>query len=421
MHIAIIAFGSRGDVQPYIALGLGLQQAGHQVRIVTHENFGTLVQSHGLEFRQVRGNVQEVSESKEMRELIARGNFFAISARMATESKRAAVQWAEDGLAASQGIDLLIAGMGGMFSALGLGEKLGIPLLQAHLLPMTPTSAFPSLLLPASVSRLGGWFNKLSHQFTRQMIWQMSRAADTLARKQVLGLVPAPFLGPYQARQLYRYPVLYGFSPSVIPKPPDWQENTHVTGYWFLDSAPGWTPPPELVAFLENGTPPVYIGFGSMGSRKPEETTALVLGALAQTGQRGILLSGWDGLRRDQLPDSVFMLDSIPHSWLFPRVAAVIHHGGAGTTAAGLRAGVPAIVTPFFGDQPFWGQRVADAGVGTAPIPRKHLTVDNLAAAIKTVTSDAAMRERAARLGEKIRAENGVAHAVEIIQAAVGR
>ncbi len=167
--------------------------------------------------------------------------------------------------------------------------------------------------------------------------------------------------------------------------------------------------------FLDSGTPPVYIGFGSMGSRKPKETADLVLEALDRTGQRGILSSGWGGLSQENLPDTVHMVDLVPHSWLFPRVAAVVHHGGAGTTAAGLRAGVPSIVIPFFGDQLFWGQRVEKLGVGTAPIPRKQLTVEKLAAAIHRAVTDPLMRQQAAHLGARIQTEDGIANAVAVI------
>jgi sterol 3beta-glucosyltransferase len=170
------------------------------------------------------------------------------------------------------------------------------------------------------------------------------------------------------------------------------------------------------MAFLQNGSKPIYIGFGSMGSRKPEETADLVLRALAQTQQRAILLSGWGGLSRSNLPDSVFMVNSIPHAWLFPRMAAVVHHGGAGTTAASLRAGVPSIVIPFFGDQPFWGQRVAALGVGPTPIPRQKLTSEKLAKAIEQALTDQTMRQRAANLGAQIRAEDGIANAVAAVQ-----
>lgn len=416
MRIAIIALGTRGDVQPYIALGKGLKEAGHVVRLVTHQNFELLVNSHGLEFWPVKGNVQDVVESEEMRELLEKGKFIAIMLRTAKEAQRAAIQWAKDGLAACQGMDLLLAGIGGLYIGLSLAEKTGLPFLQAYLVPFTPTKAFPSVLLPQSLSRLGSSFNRLSHHLTRQIIWQGFRSADRLARQQMLGLPAAPFWGPYNAKRLHHYPILYGFSPSVIPKPSDWNNNTDVTGYWFLDSASDWIPSSALMEFLQGGSPPVYIGFGSMGNRKPEETADLVLQALARTQQRAILLSGWGGLRKSNLPDTVCLVDSIPHSWLFPLVTAVVHHGGAGTTAAGLRAGVPSIVIPFFGDQFFWGQRVAELGVGPEPIPRKQLTVERLAQAIQKALTDQKMRQRAVNLGMKIQAEEGILSAVAVVQ-----
>jgi sterol 3beta-glucosyltransferase len=415
MRIAIIAMGTRGDVQPYIALGKGLKAAGHFVRLITHENFETLVTSHRLNFGSVKGNVQEVLESPKMLKLLERGNFLAINAHTGKMVKDIAIDWARDGLAACQGMDLIIAGVGGLYLAISLAEKLNIPLLQAYIFPFTPTKAFPAILLPQSISRLGGTVNWLSHHLFRQVMWQGFRKADQLARQQVLNLPPAPFWGSYDSPILHEHPTLYGFSPSVIPQPADWY-NTQVTGYWFLDEAVDWTPPAALTNFLGSGAPPVYIGFGSMGSRKPAETTDLVLKSLARTGQRAILQSGWGGLKKTNLPETVFMVDSISHSWLFPRMAAVVHHGGAGTTAAGMRAGVPSIVIPFFGDQLFWGQRVEALGVGTAPIPRKKLTVELLAQAIDRAVTDQVMHQRAANLGAKIQTEDGIANAVRAIE-----
>lgn len=415
MQILVIALGSRGDVQPYIALAKGLQQAGHTVRLLANENFKGLIVEHGLDFWPARGNPQEVAESKEMRELLEKGNFIAITKLTAKAARKAALEWGEDGLAAAQGMDLIVAGMGGIFLGIALAEKLKIAFLQAYLVPFTPTKAFPSVLLPASFSKLGGAFNHLSHHLTRQIIWQGFRAADQAMRQEVLGLPTAGLGGPYQSPSLNHTPILYGFSPSVIPKPVDWGENIHVTGYWFLDSAADWSPPADLTTFLEAGSPPIYIGFGSMVSRKPEETATLVLQAVAKSGQRAILLSGWGGLSKTDLPDTVFMVDSIPHSWLFRHVAAVVHHGGAGTTAAALRAGIPSTIIPFFADQPFWGQRIAALGVGSAPIPRKQLTVDRLAQAIEQLLTDPSMRQQAAQLGNKIQAEDGIAAAVEVV------
>jgi sterol 3beta-glucosyltransferase len=247
-------------------------------------------------------------------------------------------------------------------------------------------------------------------------MWHSFRRADQVARQRVLDLPPAPFWGPYNAAPIRQTPVLYGYSPAVLPRPADWDESTHVTGYWFLNPEGAWTPPPALVEFLQAGPPPVYVGFGSMSHREPEETAQLVLQALAQTHQRAILLSGWSGLQGLEAPDSVFTIDAIPHAWLFPRVAAVVHHGGAGTTAAGLRAGVPSVVIPFFGDQTFWGQRIAQLGVGPAPIPRQKLTVERLAQAIGQAANDREMRQHASSLGSTIRAEDGIARAVAIMQ-----
>jgi sterol 3beta-glucosyltransferase len=201
-----------------------------------------------------------------------------------------------------------------------------------------------------------------------------------------------------------------------LPQPLDWSKNNHVTGYWYLDDQSNWQPPAALLDFLASGPPPVYVGFGSMQTRNPEEMTAKVLQALAKAKQRGILVSGWGGISQTALPDEVFKIDAVPHDWLFPQLAAVVHHGGAGTMAASLRAGIPSVMIPFFGDQPFWGRRYHTLGIIPKPIPQKQLTVERLAAAIKNVTSDEAIRPRVAALSARICAEDGVARAVEILQ-----
>jgi len=208
MRIAIIAPGSRGDVQPYIALGKGLEKAGHVVRLVTHQNFEVLVNSHGLGFWPVEGNVKDIAQSKEMRELLEKGNFLAIMSQMAKEAQRGAIHLAEGGLAACRGMDLVLAGIGGLFVGLSLAEKLGLPFLQAYYIPFTPTQAFPSFLFPKLPSWFGGSLNRLSHHLTRQIMWQGFRSADKLARQKVLGLPAAPFWGLYNADCARHYPIL---------------------------------------------------------------------------------------------------------------------------------------------------------------------------------------------------------------------
>jgi UDP:flavonoid glycosyltransferase YjiC (YdhE family) len=227
-------------------------------------------------------------------------------------------------------------------------------------------------------------------------------------------------LSTYTAARFYRAlrstPMLGMYSPSIIPHPADWPDRVHVTGYLFLDAQPDWQPSPELEAFLEAGAPPVYIGFGSMAGRNPEQLARLIIEALAKSSQRGLLLTGWGGLHPELATDSVFVTDSVPHSWLFPRMAAVVHHGGAGTTAEGLRAGVPTVIVPFVFDQPFWGTRIKALGLGPDPIPQKDLTADRLAHAIRIAVTDPGMKQRACSCGEAIRAEDGIGNAVKIIR-----
>jgi UDP:flavonoid glycosyltransferase YjiC (YdhE family) len=234
-------------------------------------------------------------------------------------------------------------------------------------------------------------------------------------REQTLGLPPYSFGGPLSRWKRRRPPYFYGFSPTVVPRAREWGAEVHVTGYWFRETNADWRPPADLADFLDAGPPPVFVGFGSMTGRDSQATTELVVSALARCRRRGVLLGGWGGLGAGALPDDVFRLDAAPFEWLFPRMSVVVHHGGAGTTAAGLRAGVPNVVVPFFGDQHFWGWRIQKLGAGPKPIPHSRLSADRLARALRRSLGDDEMRSRAARVGERIRREDGVAAAVEAI------
>ena len=202
----------------------------------------------------------------------------------------------------------------------------------------------------------------------------------------------------------------------VFPRPNDWSEYVYNTGYWFLDEEVDWNPSSDLLDFMQRGTPPIYVGFGSLGeSSQAVQTTELVIEALKRSGQRGILATGWSGMSKvDSIPEEFFILESAPHSWLFPRMAAVVHHGGAGTTAAGLRAGIPSIIIPHSNDQFAWGRRVFELGVGSRPIPRRKLMAEKLAEAIKFVSAKE-IKDAAKDLGLKIQSENGAETAAKII------
>ncbi len=321
----------------------------------------------------------------------------------------------EDFVRLGDGTDALICSLVALASW-QVAARRRIPCFAALLQPVTPTRDFPAIGLPAGL-RLGGAFNIATHRMARQMFWLPFRRRMNRWRQERLGLPPLPVRGPFELMSRYPVHTLYGFSEHVVRRPRDWSEHTHVTGYWFLDAPTDWTPPPALEDFLAAGDPPVYIGFGSMTPRHAERLTAIALEALDRTGQRGILLGGWGGFGEGALPSSVLRVEDVPHSWLFPRMRAVVGHGGAGTTAASLRAGVPTVVLPLFGDQLYWANRVYRLGVGPRPIRRARLTGARLAHRINTAVEDSRMRARASELGALIRAEDGVAMAVEIIAA----
>jgi sterol 3beta-glucosyltransferase len=413
MRVTIIASGSRGDVQPHVALAVGLKKAGHYVRVFTSEDFHDLVTDHDLEFLDIGGSMEAAARS--MQDLLDQGNFLKIIASMKQAAEHHILEAIRRGIDACSGSDLIVSGLGGLFIADSLAEKLGIPFVPAHLYPFAPTRDFPGVLTSVPQTPITSWANRLSHRVTQQMMWQMVRSSVNKARAEVLGMKRAPLWGPFASMEKQQLPVVYGYSPQVLPIPSDWHSNAHVTGYWFLSPPADWKPPSELLDFLADGPPPVYVGFGSMISRKSEDAADLVLEALEQTGQRGVLASGWGGLTKSELPPSVFMVKSIPHSWLLPQMRAVVHHGGAGTTAAGLSAGVPSILVPFMGDQGFWGRRIYDLGVGPKPIPRRRLTAAKLAQAIRIAVTDGTIQDTAARLGKRIREENGVASAVDVL------
>ncbi len=412
--IAIVGAGSRGDVQPYIALGKGLKAAGHEVRFLATDDFEDLVNDSGLTFLSTGGSLEAMLQGDEWRSKVEGGKFLVLLRQMTAETKRRAHEASGYLPGYLAGADVLIAGLPGLGGPFTVAESMGIPIIQAYLYPITPTNEFSSPLTPPLPLPMA--FNGLSIWATRQMIWQSTRSADVVTRQE-LGLPKGSFFGPFQSLAEQGTPTLYGYSEQVIPRPANWDASLHITGYWFLDPQDDWQPDAALTDFLAAGEPPVYIGFGSMGNRNPEEVTQMALEALAMSGQRGVLASGWGGMSQADVPDSVHMITAAPHSWLFPQMAAVVYHGGVGTTAAGLRAGVPSVIVPFFGDQPFWARRVVELGVGPDPVLRKHLTAERLADRIRVAVTDATMRRRAADIGQAIRAEDGVGDAVAIIQA----
>lgn len=416
MKITLLTIGSRGDVQPFIALGLGLKAAGHTVTVATHSPYESFVRGFGLGFAPLAGDPRAMLEGEGGLAWLETGrNPLAMLNRMRDLAQPLVRQIAADSFAACADAEALIFSTLGFFPAIGMLDALKIPAMGAYLQPLHPSAEFPAIVFPD----LGpAPYNRLTHAAQMELTWLLFRGMLNGMRAEVAGL--PPITQSFRHTIHTPFPVVYGYSPRVLPKPADWGPDKQVVGYWFLDTQAGWTPPADLLDFLADGPPPVYIGFGSMANRDPARMTEVALEALRRSGQRGLLLTGWGGITGADLPDTVYRIESAPHEWLFPQMAAVVHHGGAGTTAAGLRAGVPSILIPHFADQPFWGRRVAALGVGPRAIGRRALTAEALAGAIRRAVGDAGMRARAADLGRAIRTEDGVGAAVRAFEAVIG-
>lgn len=414
MRITILTYGSRGDVQPYAALGVGLMRAGHTVTLAAPGPFESFVTGLGLGFALLAGDPAELSRGLVDR---AGSSPAKIVTTIAGYVIPIALEVFDQMRTACADADLIIHSFLTATGGHQLAREKGIPDIFAQLYPMfIPTSTQPNLLAPTLPdSPFTTAYNRLTHTFYNHVFWQFNRVAyDWLRRRQPD--LPAEIVWPFAAYYPHRPPTLFGFSPQVIAPAPEWGPDVHVTGFWFLDED-DWQPPAELVAFIDAGPPPVYIGFGSVVSAGMTQIAEVARAAAQKAGVRVVLLSGWGGLHNKG--DNLLVIDSAPHRWLFPRMAAVVHHGGVGTTAAGLRAGVPSILVPFTSDQPFWGRTVERLGVGPQPIPRPLLDADRLAYALRIATTHAPIRDRAADLGAKIRAEDGVGQAVRVIEGVV--
>ena len=413
MNITFLCLGSRGDVQPYIALGQGLQRSGHHVRIATHQIFQPLVTHYGLEFRLVEGNPQELLQGDAAKQVLKSGGNIIKMARKFREAGAPILrQMLDSSLTALQGSDALIYGILG-FSAYHLAQLWNIPAIAMPLQPITRTTRYQATGFP-SLPYLPG-YNRLSWLIAEEIFIHMIADPVSKWRDSTLPLPPLSSRAQYQQMLQLRHPIIYGISPTVLPRPKDYPPFHRLAGYWFLEEAEGWQPPAGLQAFLTQGPKPVYIGFGSMDAGESQQTTASVLAALKNTGQRAVLLRGWGGIHAEDLPSTAYLIDSVPHSWLFPQMAAIVHHGGAGTTAAAFRAGVPQLLLPHFADQPLWAQRVSALKAGPPPLYMNNLTPQKLTAALLQTTTNPAYQQNARALGQLIRQEDGVTTAVSWI------
>ncbi|MFJ8106834.1 glycosyltransferase [Streptomyces sp. NPDC096132] len=404
--VVIFAGGSRGDVQPCLALGRALVRRGDTVRVLASDRYQPLIAEAGLDLHTLPVDPAEIIESAEGQELLAgRRNPVAFIRGMDRVMRPRIMPMLEATRTGAQGADLVLAPT---FSFLGvhLSQYLQVPHAVIHFQPSQPTKAFPHPMAPAA-RMLGGLGNRLSFGAVDLGSWMVCRGFVNAWRRESLGLPELSLSAPF--RQVRHAPVLCAFSPTVVTRPADWGPNVHVTGFWHHDRRL-WKPPRRLLAFLADGPPPVYVGFGSMQTGDPAATDTVVRTALRRANLRGVLPG--DPATSE---DDILVVGDTPHDWLFPRTAAVVHHGGAGTTASALRAGRPSLVCPFFGDQPYWAARVHELGAGPPPLPARDLTVPALAQRLHALTRHAPYAEAARRLGRALEAEAGADRARRVL------
>jgi sterol 3beta-glucosyltransferase len=401
MKLTAVTFGTEGDTRPIAELCRALKDAGHDVTLLAGAQ--TLRRAEEL-------NVPHATLAGDMRgallaiAAVASGKTSpnALPQALARVANENATAWMQEMLRVACGSDALIcAGLAG-FAGLSVGEKLGIPVIGAGMFPLTPTAEFPPPFLPPR--KTPRWLNRLSHRLVVQLLWRAFRKATNEARGTVLAL-------PSRRKPWTSQPMLYGISPSLLPKPADWPSNAYICGQW-LRPVQNWDPPRSLRDFLAAGDAPVYIGFGSMVGFDRNALLDPIVAAVA--GRRALFYPGWSGTQGLQPPNNFFVVDDTPHDWLFPRTSLIIHHGGSGTTHSAARSGIPSIVLPFGGDQPFWAERLRRLGVAPDYTSVRQINTTFLARSIDMAGSTE-MRDRASRLGETMRTEDGLTSGIKTI------
>ena len=409
MRITMMAIGSTGDVRPFIILGKELTRRGHQVTIAAFSRFAVSVKENNLSFFPVNGDAEAFMESIMQPDT----NGISYIPRFEKEIRQTVPSLIRDFEESCREAEALVCNFfGTVFYS--IAEKYGIPCIQTYYFPMDPTPDMP--ISSFRHQNMGRWINKATYRVGYLLIGTVEKRYLSLWRSENNLTVRKPRTYPDYRIGNHTVPVIYALSSHLIHRPPEWPDYIHMSGFWFEEALPaGWVPPADLEAFLSEGDPPLYIGFGSMSGRKMNRLFAVILRALHATGIRAVISTGWQN-NSFSSTRQVFFTGYIPHDWLFPRVRAVIHHGGCGTTAAGLRFGRPTLIIPFAGDQPFWGYHVYHAGCGPKPIPLSDLSVAKLTKSILNLVNQRKYQENAARVARLLASENGTKNAADIIE-----
>lgn len=411
MNITILTYGSRGDVQPFLPLSLGLMNRGHKITLAAPSRFKNLVEEHKINFVPLAGDPEDLS-----RKLNDVGfNFIKQMQALTNHAIEIGADIFRQTEIACQDADLIIHTFAHAIGAHSLAREKNIPDIHIQTFPMfTPTGDYPNITMLNFQNR---FLNRLTHIFSAKTFFLSAKLGFEYVRRKA-GLPKRKLLFPFDENPpRFRTPILCAWSPTFLPPSSDFASRVHVTGYYFFPLNDSYSPSPELDSFLKSGKPPVCISFGSMVNKDAQRIDEIVRESLKQTNNRGIILSGWGSVKHESTNELLY-IESAPHDWLLPKCKMVIHHGGAGTTSAGLRAGIPTIVIPFTADQPFWGNNVYKIGAGPKPILVKNLSVDKLVESIYEAESEV-IRKQSQVVSQKIRSENGIDDAVQLIESYV--
>ncbi|MEU3229444.1 glycosyltransferase [Nocardiopsis alba] len=401
MRISLIVTGSRGDVQPFIALGRAFTARGHDVTIATQEDFRELVREAELGYTPLPGSPRDFMAHPALAEALQKGaSLFRAARAVPKQSTEATIELAARVAAAAEGADLVV---NSVLTYVVSDNGDSVPWASVAWWPLNPTSRWPAMISPQV--RLGRLYNRSTH-----LLAALVESILVRPHRRNTGLSPLPSFGPY--RDLGRaVPLMCPITREMFTEPDDWPELSHITGYWFWDRQ--WTPSQELIDFYEAGEPPVALSFGSIWPvHQPERTLDKVLGVVRRHGRRLVLIGGGP----KEVPDDVLRVDDVHYPWLFPRSAAIIHHGGCNTTGEALRSGTPQVIVPTFGDSPFWAAHAHRLGAAPKPVPYPKFTAERLDHALDIALNDRALRHRASELGEAVRAERGAENAAELLE-----
>ncbi|ARP86384.1 glycosyltransferase [Bordetella genomosp. 9] len=405
MKVLVVTYGTEGDTRPLAALCRALIDAGHEARLLADRSTLGSALSLGVPAQALSGDIRAALMPGAVLSSAVRrkAGFNSTNKALAWIANSHTHAWMRETMEASEGCGLLILSGLAAFVGLSVAEYRGIAAIGAGFIPINPTAAFASPFLPPD--KVPRWLNRASHRFVNNTLWRAFRKATNAARADVCGLPPR--------RTVWTdHPMLYGVSPSLVPQPEDWPANALVCGQW-KTANPEWTPPPALEAFVAQGEPPVYIGFGSMAGFDPRGMASQL--AAGAAGRRVVFYPGWSGIDASMLPDNFFFLGDTPHHWLFPRMSLVVHHGGAGTTHSAAGAGVPSVVVPFAADQFFWADRLRRLGVAAPAVMGARMRGADLARAIAFAERDE-VRQRAGALGRRMAEEDGLRNALAAIE-----